>query len=88
MFQGEPLVVYGLLCDTVRMHSTLASVLLKTARRNPFTEKALSRGSSNEKAEEDASSPTRPKSPVKINSQDTGIATSCLNITNMTAPLP
>ncbi|XP_033642067.1 von Willebrand factor A domain-containing protein 5B1-like [Asterias rubens] len=71
MFQGEPLVVYGLLCDTVRMHSTLASVLLKTARRNPFTEKALSRGSSNEKAEEDASSPTRPKSPVKINSQDT-----------------
>ena len=69
IFQGEPLVVYGLLCDTVRMQSTLASVLLKGARRNPFTERALSRGSSNEKAEEDASSPTRPKSPAKTDNR-------------------
>ncbi|XP_038076087.1 von Willebrand factor A domain-containing protein 5B1-like [Patiria miniata] len=74
IFQGEPLVVYGLLCDTVRMHSTLASVLLKTARKNPFVEKALSRGSSNEKAEEDASSPTRPKSTSGSQEQDDATA--------------
>ena len=44
---GEPLVIYGLLCDTVRMHSTLASVLQKGERRNPFGSN-LSRNSSSD----------------------------------------
>ncbi|XP_072036602.1 von Willebrand factor A domain-containing protein 5B1-like isoform X2 [Amphiura filiformis] len=45
---GEPLVIYGLLCDTVRMHNTLASVLQKGERRNPFGQD-LSRGSSTDR---------------------------------------
>ena len=50
---GEPLVIYGLMCDTVRMHSTLASVLQKGERRNPFgASQNLSRNSSSDRMTE------------------------------------
>ena len=59
IFPGEPLVIYGLLCDTVRMHNTLASVLQKgggcggVERRNPFFSQTLSPASSVDRLEDD-----------------------------------
>ncbi|XP_071500088.1 von Willebrand factor A domain-containing protein 5B1-like [Diadema antillarum] len=53
--RGEPIVIYALLCDTARLQSTLASVLLRgdsIKRTNPFLDHCLSRGSSSERTEE------------------------------------
>ena len=71
--RGEPIVIYALLCDTARLQSTLASVLLRgdsIKRTNPFADPCLSRDSSSEKTEESSMgtgvSNTNTGSPLKI----------------------
>ncbi|XP_063965251.1 uncharacterized protein LOC135156604 [Lytechinus pictus] len=67
--RGEPIVIYALLCDTARLQSTLASVLLRgdsMKRANPFLNQCLSRGSSSERTEESGSAGTNATgSPLK-----------------------
>ena len=71
--RGEPIVIYALLCDTARLQSTLASVLLRgdsIKRTNPFVDPCLSRGSSTEKTEESSmgtnASHANTGSPLKV----------------------
>ncbi|XP_030843369.1 von Willebrand factor A domain-containing protein 5B1 [Strongylocentrotus purpuratus] len=72
--RGEPIVIYALLCDTARLQSTLASVLLRgdsIKRTNPFLDHTLSRGSSSERTEESVSAGTNNTgSPLKTARQN------------------